>query len=156
MTQEDLNLFELDFEYELLGDDLESFKAIVADYIAQEPTENNNDDLRRFFFNRYTDITDSVIEMITYAVTTLEFGATAVPLTLLAIRDKVISNVKAYKKTDVYKLMNDETIEFYRESEKNDFTTELTNKALQFRDRTFIKEVRTAIARMKGITPIKE
>ena len=62
MTNEELNLFELDFEYELLGDDLDAFKAIVDDYVAAEPTEDNNDALRRFFFQRQ-DVTTDAIEL---------------------------------------------------------------------------------------------
>ena len=155
MTNEELNLFELDFEYELLGDDLDAFKAIVDDYMAAEPTDENNDDLRRFFFNRQ-NIMDEAIEMITYAVNTLEFEATAVPLALLAIKGEYISTLKAYKKTACYALMNDENIEFYEDSEKSEYTQELTSKALQYRDRAFIKEVRAAVARIKDVEPIKE
>jgi len=154
MTNEELNLFELDFEYELLGDDLDAFKAIVDDYMAAEPTDENNDDLRRFFFNRQEPSAEA-IEMITYAVETLEFEATAVPLALLAIKGQYISTLKAYKKTTCYALMSDENIEFYTESEKSEYTQELTSKALQYRDRIFIKEVRAAVAKMKDIDPIQ-
>ena len=155
MTNEELNLFELDFEYELLGDDLDAFKAIVDDYVAAEPTEDNNDALRRFFFQRQ-DVTTDAIEMITYAAETLEFEATAVPLALLNIRTQNITSLKAFKKTTVYALMNDESIEFYTDTEKMEYTQELTSRALQYRDRAFIKEVRTAVARIKDVDPIKE
>lgn len=154
MTNEELNLFELDFEYELLGDDLDAFKAIVDDYMAAEPTDENNDALRRFFFQRQ-DVTTDAIGMITYAAETLEFEATAVPLALLNIRTQNITSLKAFKKTTVYALMNDESIEFYTDTEKMEYTQELTLRALQYRDRTFIKEVRTAVARMKDIKPIQ-
>ena len=155
MTNEELNLFELDFEYELLGDDLDAFKAIVDDYVAAEPTEDNNDALRRFFFQRQ-DVTTDAIEMITYAAETLEFEATAVPLALLNIRTQNITSLKAFKKTTVYALMNDESIEFYTDTEKMEYTQELTSRALQYRDRAFIKEVRTAVAQIKDVDPIKE
>lgn len=154
MTNEELNLFELDFEYELLGNDLDAFKAIVDDYVAAEPTDENNDDLRRFFFNRQEPSEES-IEMITYAVNTLAFEATAVPLAMLAIKGQYISTLKAFKKTAAYALMSDENIEFYTETEKSEYTQDLTSKALQFRDRAFIKEVRAAVARMKDIDPIQ-
>lgn len=155
MTNEELNLFELDFEYELLGDDLDAFKAIVDDYIAAEPTDEDNDALRRFFFQR-TEVTANAIEMITYAANTLAFEATAVPLALLTLKGQSILTVKAFKKTTAYTLMNDESVEFYTEFEKSDFILELTSRALQYRDRAFIKEVRTAAARIKDVTPIKE
>ena len=155
MTNEELNLFELDFEYELLGNDLDAFKAIVDDYVAAEPTDENNDDLRRFFFSR-SELSADAIEMITYAVNTLAFEATAVPLAMLVIKGQYISTLKAFKKTAVYALMNDTTAEFYNNEEKTEFTSELTTKALQYRDRAFIKEVRTAVARIKDVDPIKE
>lgn len=155
MTNEELNLFELDFEYELLGDDLDAFKAIVDDYMAAEPTDENNDDLRRFFFNRQEPSAEA-IEMINYAADTLEFEATAIPFAILEVRGKYIATLKAYKKTAVYALMNDTTAEFYNNEEKTEFTSELTAKALQYRDRAFIKEVRTAVARIKDVDPIKE
>ena len=154
MTNEELNLFELDFEYELLGNDIDAFKAIVDDYVAAEPTNENNDDLRRFFFNQQEPSAEA-IEMITYAVNTLAFEATAVPLAMLAIKGKYISSLKAFKKTTAYALMSDENIEFYAETEKSEYTQDLTTKALQFRDRSFIKEVRAAMARMKDIDPIQ-
>lgn len=155
MTNEELNLFELDFEYELLGDDLDAFKAIVDDYMAAEPTDENNDDLRRFFFNRQEPSAEA-IEMINYAADTLEFEATAIPFAILEVRGKYIATLKAYKKTAVYALMNDTTAEFHNNEEKTEFTSELTAKALQYRDRAFIKEVRTAVARIKDVDPIKE
>lgn len=154
MTNEELNLFELDFEYELLGNDIDAFKAIVDDYVAAEPTDENNDDLRRFFFSR-SELSADAIEMITYAVDTLEFEATAVPLAMLVIKGQYISTLKAFKKTAAYALMNDENIAFYNQSEKGEYMQDLTSKALQFRDRAFIKEVRTAVARMKDIDPIQ-
>lgn len=155
MTNEELNLFELDFEYELLGNDLDAFKAIVDDYVAAEPTDENNDDLRRFFFSR-SELSADAIEMITYAVNTLAFEATAVPLAMLVIKGQYISTLKAFKKTAAYALMSDENIAFYNQSEKGEYMQDLTSKALQFRDRAFIKEVRTAVARMKDIDPIQE
>ena len=94
--------------------------------------------------------------MITYAVNTLAFEATAVPLAMLVIKGQYISTLKAFKKTAVYALMNDTTAEFYNNEEKTEFTSELTAKALQYRDRAFIKEVRTAVARIKDVDPIKE
>lgn len=155
MTREELSLFELDMEYEILGGDLDAFKAVVEDYAAADRTEENDDDLRRFFFNR-NEISDDGIEMITYGATTLQFEAVAVPLAMLELRAHYIANLKAYKKTAAYALMTDENIAFYTEYEKSEYTSDLTAKALLFRDRTFIKEVRTAIARMKDVDPIKE
>ena len=154
MTIEELNLFELDFEYELLGNDLDAFKAIVDDYVAAEPTDENNDVLRRFFFDRQEPSADA-IEMITYAVNTLSFEAAAVPLAMLAIKEQYIANLKAYKKTAAYALMTDDNIAFYNQNEKSEYMQDLTSKAINFRDRAFIKEVRAAVARMKDIDPIQ-
>ena len=77
-------------------------------------------------------------------------------MALLNIRTQNITSLKAFKKTTVYALMNDESIEFYTDTEKMEYTQELTSRALQYRDRAFIKEVRTAVARIKDVDPIKE